>query len=334
MASFLKKAAASVYQLVSDGRNFMYEAEILDSVHVDCAVISVGNLTMGGTGKTPVVQWVLDQCLSKGKRCAVVGRNYKARRTGISKVDPNQTFAAYEFGDEPTMIASHYPEVPVYVGSRKWEVALLAQRESSPDVILVDDGFQHRALKRSLDLVLIDATSAHLDYEMFPLGRSRETWKSLARADWIFLTKSNFVDELKLEEWYRLLPEQTRILELSYRLKEDFLNEAGKKAIAFTGLARPESFKQSLLNDGLYDVRSFVEFPDHHQYTTQDLLQIVKKLQAEDAEVILTTEKDWIKVKNLDIPRELFRPLGLEVHAIGPVEEFHAALDKVFSSFS
>lgn len=329
--SLFSRAVARVVRGGVGLKNFVYDSGLADSLKLHTPVISVGNLTMGGTGKTPVVNWILDHYRQSNTKVTVVGRNYKARRKGISRVDPGQPRAAYEFGDEPTLTAINHPEVSVYVGPSKYMTALEAERLSKPQVIVVDDGFQHRALHRDLDLVLIDATSTFQDYEIFPKGKSREPWGSLERANWVLLTKTNFVDELKIEEWYRMMPTGARVLELSYRLKSDFMSEAGMRAVGFAGLAKPISFQQSLQNDAMYDVVGFIPFPDHYRYTQADVDFIEKQRLDLGAEVILTTEKDWVKVKDLGVNMDHYRALSLEVHAMGPEGEFHASLDRLLN---
>ncbi len=317
-----------LYGSASDLKNFLYEAGFADSLKLKTPVVSIGNLTVGGTGKTPITQMIIDYYKEKLVRTAVVGRNYKAQLRGTAKVEPEKKFAAQFYGDEPTLLASTNPEVGVFVGPRKWKAAEQAETQMKPDVILMDDGFQHRALFRDLDLVLLDATVPDEDYELLPKGRAREALSSLARADFVLLTKTNLAKEEKIEQIKSKLPANLKILEVAYRLAGE-MEEAGLKAMAFAGLARPESFKTSIQQDTLYQLLDFVSFPDHHIYTEQEIDRLLRQKKEVGADVLLLTEKDWVKVKNLVGESSEFRVLQLKTHFLGPVEEFYASLDQV-----
>ena len=309
-------------------KNFLYEAGFADSLKLDTPVISIGNLTVGGTGKTPITQLILDYYAQASLKAAVVGRNYKAQVKGNAKVDPTKNMAAQYFGDEPTLIAQRNPDVSVFVGPKKWSAAFQAEQVSKPDVIVVDDGFQHRALYRDLDLVLLDVTVPIGDYQMLPKGKSRESLESLARADYVLLTKVNLTQEENIEQIKAMIPADKKVIEVSYRLG-GVIEEAGAKAIGFAGLAKPESFKTSILQDTLYELLDFVPFPDHHAFTHQDIERLVNLKNEKGADVILLTEKDWVKVRNLIGDHKDFRPLQLQTHFLESVEEFYASLDKV-----
>lgn len=319
---------SSIYAMLAQTRNWCYDLQLIDSLDLKTPVVSIGNLTVGGTGKTPITQMILDHYLEKRIRPVVVGRNYKAKLRGIGRVDANLPFCAQYFGDEPTLLAMNNPGVPVYVGPVKWLAAEQAEREVSPDVIVMDDGFQHRALHRDLDLVLMDATEKFSQYDFLPSGRGRESIHSLDRAHWVFLTKVNLAEESKVEQILEILPKHLKVLEVAYRLQVP-VEEAGSKAIAFAGLAKPESFKTSIRQDTLYELLDFISFPDHHAYTIEEIQKISARARQQGAEVILTTEKDWTKIKNLMTDHSQFRVLELKTHFLGNAEEFHVDLDKL-----
>lgn len=319
---------SNIYGMLSDTRNFLYDAGFIDSIHLKTPVVSIGNLTVGGTGKTPITQMIIDHYQKSLIRTAIVGRNYKAKLRGIGKVDISRPFAAQYFGDEPTLLATRNPEVPVFVGPVKWMVAKAAEKEVKPDVLVIDDGFQHRALHRDLDLVLMDATEKFSSYDFLPSGKGRESIQSLDRAHWVLLTKVNLTEEDKVQKIRDVLPKHLNILEVSYRL-EGPVEEAGMRAIAFAGLAKPESFKTSIQQDTLYDLAEFISFPDHHNYSEDDIRKVSQKAKEQGAQVILTTEKDWTKIQNLLTDHTQFRVLELKTHFLGNGEEFHANLDRV-----
>jgi len=322
------KILSSLFGMLSAARNFFYDAGLVDSLDLNAPVVSIGNLTSGGTGKTPITQMIIDHYQEKMIRPVVVGRNYKARLRGIGRVDITKPYAAQFFGDEPTLLAMRNPEISVFVGPVKWMVAEQAEREVKPDVIVVDDGFQHRALHRDLDLVLMDATADMMDYEYLPKGKGRESLFSLDRAHWVLLTKVNLAEENKVEQILQMLPPHLKVLQVAYRLQGP-VEEAGVKAIAFAGLAKPESFQKSIQQDTLYDLIEFIPYPDHHAYTEVDVRKIVDRAKEQGAQVILTTEKDWTKIQNLVTDQSQFRVLELKTYFLGNAEEFHADLDKV-----
>lgn len=288
---------AQVWKASTKIKNWSYDYHILDQVELPCPVVSIGNLSSGGTGKTPVTQKLYSQFSKEFSKIAIVSRNYKAiiRTTGM--VDPQHPNAAAFYGDEPAWLAQNCPGAKVFVGPRKYETALFACQKMKPDLILIDDGFQHRALKRDMDLVLWDATCD--DENFLPLGRLREDFSSLARADYVILTKTNWASTELLEKWRsRLSAKRTVEAEFSLALNMDWVERTKNVPVgAFAGVANAPLFRSQLEQLLQRELLAFWSFPDHFDYP-QDSLKVLNQWLKENPEgYLFTTEKDAIKLK-------------------------------------
>ena len=178
-----------LYSQVMALRNLLYDRDVLPTFEVGIPIVSVGNLTLGGTGKTPLicelVAWALENKLHPG----VVSRGYRGQVRGVELVTPNGD-PSY-FGDEPVMIASRFANVPVYVGADRVAAVKKMIEHQKVDIIFADDAFQHRRLGRKADIVVVDCTEAISNYRVVPVGRARENVRGLDRADFIILNKVN-----------------------------------------------------------------------------------------------------------------------------------------------
>jgi tetraacyldisaccharide 4'-kinase len=316
-------------------KSLFYKTGLLKKLQLHTPVISVGNLTFGGTGKTPVIQFILEHFVGKKLKVVVVSRNYKARVRRAARVDLTQKNAAQNFGDEPCLIATKFPMVSVYVGPQKWETAKVAELEQKPDIILIDDGFQHHALARNLDIVLLDATSEFSEYRIFPLGRARENKKSLKRAHVILLTKSNQVtsDKRKLLNDFALKNSDPTalIIELDYILNIEQKNLLPRELFGFAAIAKPLVFKNMVENDLAVKLLGFANYSDHYQYSQDDLDKISEQARNLKANALVTTEKDWVKIKDLKSKLPIF-PIVLKTTIQSSSKEFYAILDKTLYS--
>lgn len=311
-----------VYWAVSGFRNFLYNKKIIKATQLSVPVISVGNITVGGTGKTPFTNFLIHRCLQKSLKVGVVSRSYKAQARKPVRVDPNQENAAYIYGDEPTLLAKRHPQAVVYVGRRKYQIALDLIRKEKVDVIVVDDGFQHRRLARSLDFVLIDATESVENYRLLPVGRAREVYKNISRADAIVITKSNLSQSDHIAKFQsdfsgKKIFNFDSVIESIESIHDGKimpLSEISKRIFIFCGLARPESFRQLLSlyrNDLQIDYKYF---PDHHRYTSDDI-QLLLSLKTLRQSQFVTTEKDAVKIKSIwpkDVPLYVLK-MGFEM---------------------
>lgn len=269
-------------------RNRRFDREV-GVARIDPIVVSVGNIVMGGTGKTPVCRWLAETASDNGFRPAIAMRGYRASANGLS--------------DEAAEYAMEIPDVPIALGADRY--ASIQQLQSTPDCVILDDGFQHRRLHRDLDLVLIDASRTGLDRPMIPAGPRRETLGSLGRADAVIVTRATKVD-----------PRLARVIQrhhgrapiawtrhrwrgmTEYRGEERRFQEVdslkGRSIFAVFGTGNPESIRHSVVEAGA-DLRGVRFFRDHATYTPATLSELAAEARRAGAEAIFTTAKDWVK---------------------------------------
>ncbi|MEI7974077.1 MAG: tetraacyldisaccharide 4'-kinase [Bdellovibrio sp.] len=322
------KASQRIYRILETGHRLSYDFGFLDRLQLRTPVLSVGNLTMGGTGKTPFVQYLVEQLQQRGRRCGIVSLNYQAQIRKPALVDRTHPKAAYYYGDEPTLLANHFPQMPVMVGPRKWESALQLEATGLCDTIILDDGFQHHALARDLDFVLIDASAPLEDLELLPVGRARESLGALKRSDYLVLTRVNQAQEPRISQLLAMLPAEMPVMQMSSQLQGEFLEETGRRVFGFAGIGRPESFEASLKNESFYELVGFQGFPDHYNYQIQDLERLRQMATDAGAELLITTEKDAVKIRSLNPDMTGLRVLPLLFKPVFGEESFHEFLDK------
>jgi tetraacyldisaccharide 4'-kinase len=334
-------------------RHSAYRSGWLKRHRLPCKVVSVGNLTVGGTGKTPVTLFVAETLVQAGCRVAILSRGYrgKAETAGGMVGDGGRLYMdPATAGDEPYLMALRLlgSPVAVYVGKDRGRMGDLAVGAFDPDVILLDDGFQHLRLARDVDLVLLDAKKPFGNSHLLPRGGLREPAAALSRATAVILTRvhgdgdRSSVPPPVLERhlagrplfavrhrlgWFAAAgcgtrggpsgPERGAVRPLA--------DLRGRTVVAFSGIARNAEFRADLEREGIAP-SGFRGFPDHHRYTPEDLSVIARLASQRGAEVVLTTEKDWVK---LPFPLCLPAPLGvvrLEVDLRGAREAFDAFL--------
>ena len=303
---YLLLPLAPVYRGAVAVRRAAYRRGWMRRTRLAVPVISIGNLTFGGTGKTPTVISLARDLVRMGRRPAVLTRGYKRLDDGQVVVvgpDPKQT--AVEVGDEPLEMARRLPGVPVIVDADRARGGAEAQRLGA-DVVLLDDGFQHLRLERDLDLVLIDAGDPWGGSRLPPLGRLREPVTALKRADAVLITKApgewrllaaeieGVVDRVapRLQVFIsRMRPSRVLVPEEGW-LGPEVLT--GRRVMAFAALGRPEGFADTLAEAGA-EIVATRWFPDHHVYTDQELCEVVDQAAAASA-IPVTTAKDAVKL--------------------------------------
>lgn len=288
----------------------MYEKDLFSIKSLPCRVISIGNLVAGGTGKTPMTILVARRLKELGCRVAVVSRGYRGRmEAGGGTVSDGRTLLVGpdEAGDEPVLMARLLPGVPVVVGRRRYQAGMLAVERFDPEVIVLDDAFQHLGLKRDLNLVLLDRRSPLGNGYILPRGLLREPLSALRRADAIIFTRS---DEADLSDHAGFLPAGLEIFHtihvpvVRYGVGGSVLDEGldwsslkDRTAVAFCGLADNTQFFDQLEKNGILLAHRF-PFADHHRYETDDLHRIAEAAQTNGADLLVTTFKDFVKVEN------------------------------------
>ena len=270
---------ASTFGLGVSARNALYDRRLLTTHRLCGCVISIGNLSVGGSGKTPLVILLGELLKSRNIKFDVLSRGYGRKTKGVALVDPAGSSA--EFGDEPLLMARRL-QVPVIVGELRYQAGQFAENRFGPQLHLLDDGFQHRALDRDFDIVLI--TPDDLRDRMLPAGRLREPLTSLTRADAIVLTSGASVDSIPVKD------------KLVWRVRRGILpRSVPDRPIAFCGIARPKNFLLQLRTAGIEPVAEAV-YRDHHAYTERDIHDLLKLRQQSDANGFVTTEKDAINL--------------------------------------
>lgn len=337
-AELLLTPIASLFGFIARKRSDFYASGFLSSTEVGVPVVSIGNLTAGGTGKTPITAWLVGELKKQGLTCGIVSRGYGGEEKGpIRVVTTGVKDAAKRFGDEPSWLASVYPDVPVVIGGdRVADVRELLSQEKV-QVILADDAFQHRKLRRDLDIVVIDATEPRWHYRPLPLGRMREGFSALSRAKYVFLSKTNQADQEQLE-WIRGLLRELRtefaftLIEFEstlsgfVRLAENLPSNVGEpnpftdrraprgvgettdpqfelskpkgnRLVVMTAIGRPHVFKSMIESQTGLDVAESIEFRDHHAFSQQELADVEAKAVSLKARAIVVTEKDATKLR-------------------------------------
>jgi tetraacyldisaccharide 4'-kinase len=321
-------------------RNRLFDLGVLRQEKVGCPVVSVGNLTVGGTGKTPMVILLAGMLRERGMRPAVLSRGYGGKSaSGVLVVsDGRQILAGPEdAGDEPVLIARRLRDVPVLAGPKRVITGRYALEHFDIDAILLDDGFQHRYLMRDLDIVLLDSRQPLGNGFVLPRGPLREAPSALERAGLIAFTRSEDgaappVDRRLSAILSRRPSLRTRIRPTNLvgadgtELPLSFL--AGKKVFAFAGIAQPESFRQTV--EGLGGViAGFRAFPDHHRYTAEDWGRIEHDAGLARADIVLATEKDLVKLQAIPQALSRLHGLAIETEILEGAERLEEALRKV-----
>jgi tetraacyldisaccharide 4'-kinase len=315
----LRGAAAALalcYGLGSRSRRRLYDRGWLAPQRLPAPVLSVGNLTVGGTGKTPFTAFLARSYQAAGCRPVILSRGYGGRTRGCQVVSDGCRLRLQPplAGDEAYLLAAKLPGVPVVTGSNRHQAGLLAWEVFRPDLFLLDDGFQHFQLHRDLDVVLVDADRPFGNGRLLPRGPLREPVATLTRP--LVLALSRYEDRRHRPLWQALreaFPAAT-VVRVAFHLQDAVRHPggprqalaalAGIKLAGLASLARPEVFAASLQAYGLELQRLFV-FPDHHPYSAQDVAQVVAAAREEGAAGLITTEKDWVRLARVwsgDLP--------------------------------
>lgn len=318
-----------LYRLVVQLRNLAYDRGWKQTVAAPLRVISIGNLTTGGTGKSPLVIWLAEQLRARERRICVLSRGYKGTAGGEN--------------DEALELAERLPDVPQLVNPDRAASAQIASEELEMEVALLDDGFQHRQLRRDLDLVLIDATEPFGFGHLLPRGLLREPRASLRRADRLVITRSDQVAPERLaalrQELERFCPAEriATCAMLPRRLRQadgrlfPLDQVAGKKLFAFCGLGNPAAFFRTAeqLGQSLVGAQAF---PDHHAYTPDELNQLAEAGRACGAEGLICSHKDLVKLGRNQLGAIPLYALVIEVQFLDGERELLAAVDAVCHS--
>lgn len=334
-------------------RWYFYEHRILRNKPLGCLVVVVGNITVGGTGKTPVVEKFARTLHERGRKVAILSRGYKSKKEPLTKKlwrklthgeedppkvvsDGKQVLLDSEIaGDEPFMLASNLPGVVVLCDKNRVKAGSYAIRHFGCDTLILDDGFQYLPLKGRLNLLLVDKTNPFGNQHLLPRGILREPIRHISRASYIFLTKSDGTRDDALLELIREHNSEAEIIECAHqpqylqavdgeeRLPLDALK--GARIAAFSGIAVPESFENMLRGFGA-EIRYNKRFLDHHRFTRAEIEHLYEQAGAAGLDMIVTTEKDAVRLYRDIKPSIPLYFLRLEIDILSGEEDFeHAA---------
>ena len=330
----LRTALAAVegpYRVGVWWRNRRYDTQPALTHRVEVPVVSIGNLTLGGSGKTPMVKWVCRRLREQGIRVSILSRGYGSKEGHTN--------------DEALELEHALPDVPHLQNPDRVAMAKVAIEELATQALVLDDGFQHRRLGRDLDIVLIDATEPFGFGHVFPRGALREPVASLARADVICLTRSDLVDDSVRSEIRqrveKLVPKalwcesimQPRAL-LGYdssceqTLEEPIERLAGSRVFAFSGIGNPRAFHTLLKNLGA-ELVGETEFPDHHAYSREDVECLAREASDSGAEFVICTHKDLVKVVLPNLGHCPLRAVTIDSHMTSGEEKLIGLLKEI-----
>ncbi len=313
----MKFILSRLYAAVLFLRVRLYRSGILKRGTLPGPVISVGNLTVGGTGKTPFVLYLARLLQEASYRTVILSRGYRGRAENSSLLvsDGSKILCQPEdCGDEPYLLATRLPGLVVAVGKHRRRVALDHPETRDADAYLLDDGFQHIKLKRNLDILLWDAAEPLSRLELLPAGRLREPFQAIERADLVVVTHAHLAFDYEALE--RQIRQHNKIASISYFYHDatgiyDLKSQkayrvrdfSGKRVIALAAIGNPELFIEDLAHYQI-EVVDRALFRDHHNFSQGELNHVLRRLSEGDAAGLMTTEKDAVRLKALDFPEE------------------------------
>lgn len=303
-----------LYSLIVRSGNALYKRGVLRAHTVGAPVISVGNLTTGGTGKTPLVEWIANELASRGRRVCVLTRGYRREKSDerVIASDGNEILAKVkQTGDEAFLLAEDLlGKAAVVCDANRISAANWALTNLGSDAFVLDDGFQHQQIGRQLNILTVDAMNPWGNGRLLPGGILREPISSLTRADCVVITRADFSDTRDLRRTIERMSPQVPVF-LS-KMKHTQLREVGpnptrlhpdqmksRPAYVFCGIGNPASFFSLLHREG-YNVARTRTFRDHHSYTKADVDRLSKEAQSAGAQTLLTTAKDAVKLRSMN----------------------------------
>jgi tetraacyldisaccharide 4'-kinase len=300
------------YRVALRIRDVAYRGGLLRTGRLPCAVVSVGNLTLGGSGKTPTVELAVQTLRELGAVPAVVSRGYGRVTRGVLVVADQGGVRAdpRAVGDEPRLLAERLPGVVVVVGENRYEAGRVAVERHGATALVLDDGFQHRSLAKDLEILVVQGRAPWGNARVFPRGMLREPLTALARAHAVVVTNPAGADQVNaVTVTVRRFNASAAVLSASYQHQDAIETRSGRRVpvselsgrrlLAFAGLGSPQGFADTLDAAGIRRPAPVVEFPDHHWFTPSDLRELVRDAQAAGAQGLITTEKDWVRLRDL-----------------------------------
>jgi len=299
---------STIYRFITDIRNWLYDKHIFTSVSFNIPVVSIGNITTGGTGKTPFTIFLVQKLSSNYSKIAVVSRGYGRKSKGLVVVsDGNGNIVSADMGgEEPVLIARKCRNAVVIASENRRNGIRYAIDIFNADIVFLDDAFQHRKVIRSCDIVLISSEQDVTNKMVLPLGDLRENISNLKRANFIVETKipkrepvtdiSSILSDIQCPV-FQSTSHIKKVNDRQLNTVSSIEELRNIPVIAFSGIANPESFKNSLIKSGII-VKDYLVFRDHQKYSVEDFEHIKRVAAKNDCRIILTTEKDIVKIGN------------------------------------
>jgi len=345
------------YRSVVQLRLFLYNRGIFRRYPLGVQVISVGNVTVGGTGKTPVVEIFARELQKEGRKVAILSRGYRKKEdpflerltdklllrtaTKLPRVvsDGTRLLLNSEMsGDEPYMLAGNLPDVAVIVDKDRVKGGRYAINKLGCDTLILDDGFQYQRLKHRVEVVLVDSTNPFGNGNCLPRGILREPANNIRRADFIFITKSDGSGHQKLRDQILELNPDVEFIECCHKsryLQHVFTGEQqpleilkGMRVVALSGIAVPAGFENSLESLGA-TLAERVRFADHHRFSQQEIIDVVNRAGELGADAILTTEKDAVRMTRLDRCDVPIYYLRVDIEILSGASDFHSCIERI-----
>jgi len=293
-----------LYRLIIQIRYFLY-GNGLNKIHkFETPIISVGNITIGGTGKTPMVHFIADELKTSYPKIAIISRGYGRKSKGFKLIHDGKNLKLNSeiAGDEPFLLANLLGNCIVAVDENRCNAIQKVEEEFSPDLIILDDGFQQLGIRKDVDIVLVNASKPFTELKLLPLGLGREHLDQLKRASLLVFTKT---DNYTLPDWHEKLEFQQEIFTAKYESEIWQYTKGGyakvdkvpENTFAFCGIADPNSFRMSLKTLGINPVK-FKAFKDHEPYSTKKIEVLIKEIQRANIDHVITTEKDIVKLSD------------------------------------
>ena len=354
---FVLGGFAKLYEQAVQIRLGLYRRRLLRPQELGCPVVSVGNLTVGGTGKTPVAEMLARELQRRGRRVAILSRGYKSVPRPFAQRLRNKIFKHLDLfppriasdgkevlldsrraGDEPHMLAKNLPGVCVLVDKDRVKSGLHALRHFGSDVLLLDDGLQYQRLRHRIDVVLVDSQTPFGNEHLLPRGTLREPPANLRRASYIIVTKSGPQPDEALLARLRKLNRTAAIIECNHaprhwqdlgtgaRFPLDHLK--GRHVGAMSGIARPESFEEGVRQLGA-NVEITKAFADHHRFTKKEILRFLEWCDRRSLDALVTTEKDAVRFPEIDNPPVPMLFLRVEIEILRGREHWEELLSRV-----
>ncbi len=322
------------YFFIINFRNWLYDHKILKEATLPCPVISVGNITVGGTGKTPCVIMLAQMLQENGFKPAVISRGYGGRNINPANIvsDGHKILLDSEIaGDEPSVIARVLKGIPVITGTKRIVAGQTAIDQFGVNVLICDDAMQHRQIFRDINLVLLDSQNLQGSNHILPLGRLREPLKEIGRASAVVFTRANEAQQTNNKIEKLIQTENITVFRSIHKPKDIIMGDysaqrlvsilAGKKVCAFCGIANPNSFKKALLSAGA-QVLSFDIFPDHHRYSKSELEKIKDRFIDCRADFLISTQKDGARLQKFPEFLKIIYMLSVGLEIIPSAEPF------------